>query len=93
MFGALAEFEREYIRASQVEGIAIAKKLGKYHGRPAKEYDKKKFNKAVTSVKIGKKTATSVIKKFKITTTTYYRWVKKLEKENAHLKVSEFFRE
>ena len=88
IFAGLAELEREYIRARQAEGIAIAKKQGKYHGRPAKEYDKKKFKEAVALVKHGEKTATEVIKEFKITPTTYYRWVKGLEskKENTHKK-------
>lgn len=33
MLGAVAEFEREMIRERQLEGIAIAKKAGKYRGR------------------------------------------------------------
>lgn len=36
MMGAFAEFERALIRERQREGIAIAKKAGKYKGRPAK---------------------------------------------------------
>lgn len=34
MFGAIAEFERALIRDRQREGIEIAKKKGKYKGRP-----------------------------------------------------------
>ncbi|MGB3674681.1 MAG: recombinase family protein [Candidatus Nanopelagicales bacterium] len=33
MLGAVAEFERSLIRERQLEGIAIAKKAGKYKGR------------------------------------------------------------
>lgn len=33
MLGAVAEFERSMIRERQLEGIAIAKKAGKYRGR------------------------------------------------------------
>jgi len=38
VFAAVSELERDYILQRQREGIAIAKKQGKYRGRPAKEY-------------------------------------------------------
>ena len=43
VFGALAELEREQIRQRQAEGIAIAKKEGKYKGRRPIEYDQHLF--------------------------------------------------
>ena len=33
IMGAFAEFERSLIRERQMEGIALAKKRGAYHGR------------------------------------------------------------
>lgn len=34
ILGSFAEFERSIIRERQAEGIALAKKAGKYTGRP-----------------------------------------------------------
>ncbi len=39
MIGAIAEFERTNLLERQREGIAIAKREGKYRGRPKKEYE------------------------------------------------------
>ncbi|EOU1504505.1 recombinase family protein [Clostridium perfringens] len=41
MIGAINEFERANLLERQKEGIAIAKREGKYKGRKAKEVDKK----------------------------------------------------
>lgn len=76
IFGALAELEREYIRSRQAEGIEIAKKEGKYHGRPPKSIDLDSFHRALEMVRHKERTALSVQKEFYITATTYYRWVK-----------------
>lgn len=43
MIGAIAEFEREQILERQREGIAIAKRSGKYKGRQVKRIDDQKF--------------------------------------------------
>lgn len=43
MIGAIAEFEREQILERQREGIAIAKRAGKYKGRQVKRIDEQKF--------------------------------------------------
>lgn len=43
MIGAIAEFEREQILERQREGIAIAKRAGKYKGRQVKRIDDQKF--------------------------------------------------
>lgn len=45
IIGAIAEFERECIRERQLEGIAIAKRDGKYKGGQVKKIDDKTFNK------------------------------------------------
>jgi len=79
VFGALAELERDSIRERQAEGIAIAKKEGKYHGRPPMNIDSIKFKALVNEVKEKKRTAVSVMKEFNITATTYYRWVNNIE--------------
>lgn len=43
MIGAIAEFERENLLERQREGIAIAKKQGKYKGRRPKKIDEAQF--------------------------------------------------
>lgn len=44
MIGAIAEFERQIILDRQREGIAIAKREHKYHGRKKKYIEEKNFN-------------------------------------------------
>ena len=44
MIGAIAEFERQQILERQREGIAIAKREGKYKGRQVKAIDEDKFS-------------------------------------------------
>ena len=76
VFGALAELEREQIHERQAEGIAIAKAAGKYKGRKPMEIDREKFDAMVAQWRQGDRTATSIIKAFNITGTTFYRWIK-----------------
>ena len=45
MIGAIAEFERQNLLERQKEGIAIAKRDGKFKGRQVKAIDEKEFNK------------------------------------------------
>jgi DNA invertase Pin-like site-specific DNA recombinase len=42
ILGAIAEFERDLIKERQKEGIAIAKKKGKFKGRPPKYHENAK---------------------------------------------------
>ena len=51
MIGAIAEFERQQILERQREGIAIAKKEGKYKGRQVKRIDDTLFNKRYAEYK------------------------------------------
>lgn len=44
MIGAIAEFERENLLERQREGVAIAKREGKYKGRKKKEIDEGLFD-------------------------------------------------
>lgn len=55
VFGAVAELEREYILQRQREGIEIAKREGKYHGRKPRELPD--FDKVTQRWKAGELTA------------------------------------
>ena len=76
VFSAMAELERDTILQNQKSGIELAKKRGVYKGRAPMKYDKEKFRRMVMEVKDKRRTATSVMNEFKITATTYYRWIK-----------------
>lgn len=80
IIGAVAELERENIRARVLEGVAIAKEEGKYKGRKKgsielkgeslnrfKQFHKKGFNK------------TELSKEFGVPRATIYRWEKVLK--------------
>jgi DNA invertase Pin-like site-specific DNA recombinase len=71
MLGAVAEFERALIRERQREGIALAKKAGKYKGRkrsltPARIAELRK------SVNAGKETKAAIARSFGISRQTLY---------------------
>lgn len=51
MIGAIAEFERQNILERQREGIAIAKRQGKYRGGQVKRIDEKVFSAAYDEYK------------------------------------------
>ena len=77
VFGAMAELERECILQRQKEGIEIAKRKGNvYKGRQPMDYDKKEFARLCAEWRNGERTAVSIQRKFDITATTFYRWVK-----------------
>jgi DNA invertase Pin-like site-specific DNA recombinase len=76
LFGALAQLERESILQRQAEGIAIAKRNGVYKGRKPMKIDEIKFASMCNEWRNGKRTATSIIKEFHITSNTFYRWIK-----------------
>ena len=75
VFGAMAELERENILARQREGIAVAKKEGKYKGRKRIDIDEKEFDEMVSRWKKGEITASSIYKHFGISSQTFYRRV------------------
>lgn len=79
IFSAVAELERESILQRQREGIEIAKQQGKYKGRQRIEIDEKEFKRMCVEWRKGERTAVSIQKKYKITATTFYRWVKEKE--------------
>ena len=83
IFGALAEFEREQTLQRQAEGIAIAKDEGKYKGKPKTKYNKEEFIKECAAWHEGKQTARDIMRKFDMSSNTFYRRVKEwnLEKK------------
>ena len=86
VFGAMAELERENILQRQKEGIALAKKEGKYKGRKRIEIDEKIFNDMIKEWKVGERTASSIYKYFEISPQTFYRRVNEMEKIEADRK-------
>lgn len=79
IFAAMAEMERETILQRQAEGIAEAKKAGKYKGRKPMDIDKKKFAAMCQEWRAGERTAVSIQKAFEMTATTFYKKVKAWE--------------
>jgi DNA invertase Pin-like site-specific DNA recombinase len=80
IFGAVAELERSYILQRQAEGIAIAKKEGRYKGR--KPIERPNFKEVVEAWKSGKITAVEAQRHLNLTPSTFYRKVKKYENES-----------
>ena len=75
VMGAIAEFEHSLIRERQMEGIAIAKKEGKYKGRPHKL---KPFmiDQIDLELKTSRKPKTIIAKEMGISRYTLYRYIK-----------------
>jgi DNA invertase Pin-like site-specific DNA recombinase len=74
VFGAVAELEREYILQRQREGIAIAKKEGKYKGR--KRIEIPEFDRVLSRWRNGDISAVKAMEILKISRNTFYRRVK-----------------
>ena len=79
IFAALAELERETILQRQREGIAIAKKQGKYKGRKPLSFDEELFRTECQKWRNGEQTATETMKKLGIKRNRFYELVKKLK--------------
>ena len=75
VFGALAELERENILERQREGIQIAKKEGKYHGKPKKKIDKERFCEICARWRNGEITAKKAMEMTGLSRNTFYRRV------------------
>ncbi|UWG97768.1 recombinase family protein [Dehalobacter sp. DCM] len=73
VFGAVAELEREYILQRQAEGIAIAKKEGRYKGR--KKIESEKFEKIYREWKSENITAVRAMELLGMKRNTFYRRV------------------
>ena len=78
VFAAVAELEREYILQRQREGIAIAKKQGKYRGRPPKVYPD--FERIAARWQKGEITAVQAMKQLGMSKTRFYERVKRLKR-------------
>lgn len=76
VFGAMAELERAYILSRQAEGIAEAKKAGKYKGRQPMKIDEARFAAMCQEWRSGNRTAVSIQRAFSMTATTFYKFVK-----------------
>lgn len=76
VFGALAELERECILERTREGIEIAKREGKYKGKPKKKIDKEKFISVCGKWRNGEITAVECMKILELKPNTFYRRVK-----------------
>ena len=74
IFGAVSELEREYILQRQREGIAIAKKQGKYTGRKATQPPE--FDRIVAQWRSREITAAEAMRTLHMSKTTFYRKVK-----------------
>ena len=78
IFAALAELERETILQRQREGIAIAKRQGKYKGRKPIPYNEELFRAECQKWRNGEQSASDTMKKLKIKKNRFYQIVKKL---------------
>ena len=83
VFAALSELEREQIRQRQAEGIAIAKRQGKYQGRQPIQYDKYLFEQLYRQWKAGDITQKYMQKKLHMSQPTLYRRIKEYESRHA----------
>ena len=76
VFAAVAELEREYILQRQKEGIAIAKKQGKYKGRPP--IPRAQLQGVLDEYRTGRINATEAIQKMGIGKSSFYRIIKEV---------------
>lgn len=86
MFGALAELEREQIMQRQAEGIAEAKKKGKYTGRKPIAVDEDAFTEQYRAWKNGETSPKFICKKLGLSHATFYRRVKSYEEKHGIVK-------
>lgn len=86
MFGALAELEREQILQRQAEGIAEAKKAGKYTGRKPIAVDEDAFTEQYRAWKNGETSPKFICKKLGLSHATFYRRVKAYEEKHGIVK-------
>ena len=82
VFAAMADLEREQIRQRQAEGIAIAKKAGKYTGRQAIGIDPYLFEQLYRQWKKGDITQKYMAKKLGVSRPTLYRRIQEYKKQN-----------
>jgi len=76
IFAALSELERDYIRQRQAEGIAIAKKEGKYKGRKPIPIDQTELEGLIDRWKRGEIKQAYICKKLGISRSTLARKIR-----------------
>jgi DNA invertase Pin-like site-specific DNA recombinase len=76
MIGAIAEFERQQILERQREGIAIAKREGKFKGRQVKAIDDDLFSKCYAEYKLRKINKVQLAEKLNISRPTLDKLLK-----------------
>lgn len=83
VMGAFAEFERALIRERQMEGIAIAKREGRYKGRK-KKLTAEQVKQLKERVSEGAKKA-SIAREFNVSRATLYAYLSKLNPEKPRI--------
>lgn len=81
IFAALAELERAMILQRQAEGIALARKAGKYKGRKRIQIDEKLFKSAYDDWRSGNKSVKALAKQFGISRQTFYNLAKRIDED------------
>ncbi len=79
MIGAIAEFERQNLLERQREGIAIAKREGKFKGGQVKKIDEQLFSKLYADYKLRKLNKTQLAKELEISRPTLNKILRKYE--------------
>jgi len=79
VIGAIAEFERQNILERQREGIAIAKREGRYKGRKRIEIDSDRFDEVYGEWKAGNITAVAASKFLGLSRGSFYNRVREYE--------------
>ena len=79
VFASLSELEREQTLQRQREGIAVAKKAGKYKGRKFKKIDETLFKKLYSKWKNHEITAVSFAQKIGLLPNAFYRRIRRYE--------------
>lgn len=85
LMAAFAEFEWEYNRERQREGIEIARKAGKYKGTQQKKIPKYRLYE-VQSQTDKMKSKSQIARELGVSRTTYYKYMRELRKEEAEKK-------
>ena len=80
MIGAINQFERENLLERQREGVAIAKREGKYHGRKPAPLPEN-YESVIKNWRDGKITAQSAMKQLGMSKTSFYRICNRKEKQ------------
>lgn len=80
VMGSIAEFELSLIRERQLQGIACAKKAGKYKGRKSKFTEDVKLK--IIEEMAGRKSKTQIAKELKISRCALYKYLEIIEYPN-----------